>query len=154
MCSCLFGKCSLSTPLDIWSHVQPQAFNSGSKNALHRAFLSRTSRALDLRPTIQHIYSDNMAPPQTGPKKSSRRSRKARTEGAKEWRILHISKHRLTSSSLFVLGIIFRLRQRRLDLKLRAQTTHQTAFENGAQGCHEGQKKRQPFACRGNSASS
>jgi hypothetical protein len=66
----------------------------------------------------------------------------------------HIAIRWLTSSSLFVFRIIFRLRQRRFDLKLRAQTARQTAFQSSVQGGHEGQKKCQSFACRGNSASS
>jgi hypothetical protein len=61
--------------------------SSGSKlsASLDRCFLSRTSRSTRSA-TILHIYLDNMAPPQTGPKKSSRRSRKARTEGTKALR--------------------------------------------------------------------
>lgn len=45
-----------------------------------RYFLSRTSRSMRSA-TVQYRYLYKMAPPQTGPKKSSRRSRKARTEG-------------------------------------------------------------------------
>jgi hypothetical protein len=139
--------------VDVLKSCAVSGIHSGS-SALPQAFLSRTSLALDPRPTNRHIYFNNMAPPQTGPKKSSRRSRKARTEGMNKSRTLPVAIHWLTSGSLFVLGIVLRLRQRRLDLKLRAQTARQTAFQSCVQGGHEDQKKRQPFACRGNSASS
>jgi len=119
--------------------------SQGSKLS-RRYFLSRTSRSMRSA-TNQRIYLNNMAPPQTGPKKCSRRSRKARTEGKTQSSSLKHPKHQLTFSSLFVLRIVFRLRQRRLNLKLGAQANLQDCI-------NQSQEKCQPFASRRNTTSS
>ena len=61
--------------------------------------------------------------------------------------ISNIPKHRLTFSSLFVLRIVVRLRQRRLSLELGAQANLQDCI-------NQSQEKCQPFTSRRNTTSS